>query len=174
MYKIRAATAKDASAIAAVGRHTFSTTFGHTVEPHQLQAFLDESYSTEAIAKDLADKNRDTFVGVDIDGKVQGFTMLTRGSHEPCVEHIPDRVELQRIYVDPSAHGKGLGPALARIVDDTAREQGFRNIWLGVWEENHPALKAYTKWGYKQVGTHDFVVGGVVQKDLVMAKSLYP
>ncbi|KAI8270167.1 Dityrosine transporter 1 [Colletotrichum sp. SAR11_239] len=169
---IRPATLDDAKTIAELGAHVFSVTFGHSVEPHELQAFLDESYSIEAVTKDLKDTNKDTILATDAAGDILGFAMLTRGSTEPCVADLEGIVELQRIYLYPKAHGTGTGKALADKLEDMARKQGFKNIWLGVWEENFRARKAYEKWGYKAVGTHDFVVGSVVQTDDILVKEL--
>ncbi|KAF4835191.1 putative N-acetyltransferase [Colletotrichum tropicale] len=169
---IRPATLDDAKTIAELGAHVFSVTFGHSVEPHELQAFLDESYSIEAVTKDLKDTNKDTILATDAAGDILGFAMLTRGSTEPCVADLDGIVELQRIYLYPKAHGTGTGKALADKLEDMARDQGFKNIWLGVWEENFRARKAYEKWGYKAVGTHDFVVGSVVQTDDILVKEL--
>jgi RimJ/RimL family protein N-acetyltransferase len=41
-----------------------------------------------------------------------------------------------------------------------------------VWEENHKAQRVYEKLGYKIVGDHDFVIGGVIQTDHIMLKEL--
>jgi ribosomal protein S18 acetylase RimI-like enzyme len=45
-------------------------------------------------------------------------------------------------------------------------------MWLGVWEENARALAFYGKWGFRRVGTHAYVFGGIEYEDLVMAKSI--
>jgi ribosomal protein S18 acetylase RimI-like enzyme len=169
---VRKAQLADAASIAELGAHIFTITFGHSVQPHELQMFLDESYTIEAITKDIEDENRDVIVCAGPKGEVLGFAYLTRGSSEPCLDDVPDKVELQRIYVHPSAHGKGVGQLLADTIQKMAREQGFKNIWLGVWQENFRAIKAYQKWGFKEVGEHDFVVGTVVQTDHVMLKAL--
>ncbi|GKT59658.1 acyl-CoA N-acyltransferase [Colletotrichum tofieldiae] len=169
---VRPANLADATAIAALGVHVFSVTFGHSVEPHELQAFLDESYSLEAINKDLKDTKKDTILAIDSTGDILGFAMLTRGSSEPCLAHLDGLVELQRIYLYPKAHGTGAGKLLADSLETMARDEGFKYIWLGVWEENHRAKKAYEKWGYKACGTHDFVVGSVTQTDDIMVKKL--
>lgn len=81
-------------------------------------------------------------------------------------------VELQRIYVHPDSHGAGVGKTLEKAIESMAKEQGFENLWLGVWEENPRAIRAYEKWGYKQVGDHDFTIGSIVQTDHIMVKSL--
>ncbi|KAH6896540.1 acyl-CoA N-acyltransferase [Thelonectria olida] len=169
---IRQAGSSDATEIARLGAKVFTNTFGHSVQPHELQAFLDESYAVSAITKDVHDETKDIIVATDSENTIVGFAYLTRGTTEPCVAQVENKVELQRIYVDMSAHGKGIGRLLSSRIDDMAREQGFKNIWLGVWEENENATRAYEKWGYRQCGTHDFVIGSVVQTDNIMIKSL--
>ncbi|KAK0647914.1 Spermidine/spermine N(1)-acetyltransferase [Lasiodiplodia hormozganensis] len=170
--RVRPARLSDAAAIAKLGAHVFSVTFGHSVTADELQAYLDKEYTHAAITADLQNPQKDTILAVDAAGEVLGFAVLTRGSSEPCVEQLESKVELQRIYVHPDAHGKGVGGRLGRRVEEMAREQGFRWMWLGVWEENFVAQKAYEKWGYEKVGEHDFVVGSVVQTDWIMTKEL--
>ncbi|KAM0188036.1 hypothetical protein ACHAPA_009729 [Fusarium lateritium] len=162
----------DAGRLAALGGHIFSTTFGYSVEPHELAAFLEESYTEAAIIKDINDQNKDVIIATNDEGDLLGFAYLTRGSSEPCVEGLEKTVELQRIYVHPASHGTGVGKVLEKTIETMAREQGFKNLWLGVWEENPRAMRAYEKWGYKQVGDHDFTIGSVVQTDHIMVKTL--
>lgn len=169
---VRPAVPSDAEAIAKLGRHVFTVTFGHSVTAEDLEDFLAETYTTNAISAELSHKDKTTLVATDDSGAIKGFSTLTRNSSEPCVEEVEDRVELQRLYVDTSAHRQGVGSTLMRSMDALARQEGFRNMWLGVWEENHPALQAYQKWGYKHIGAHDFTVGSEVQTDLIFIKAL--
>ncbi|KAL6924195.1 hypothetical protein ACHAPO_003414 [Fusarium lateritium] len=169
---IRLATLSDASHISELGARVFSVTFGHSVEPHELAAFLEESYTTEAITNDINSPDKDVIVATNSDDELVGFAYLTRGSTEPCVEDLDMTVELQRIYVDLDLHGTGVGKVLEKTIESMARDQGFKHLWLGVWEENPRAIKAYEKWGYKQVGDHDFTIGSVVQRDHILVKSL--
>jgi GNAT superfamily N-acetyltransferase len=53
----------------------------------------------------------------------------------------PKPVELQRIYVDPTQIGGGVGATLMESSLEKARSLGYQTIWLGVWEHNHRALK---------------------------------
>ncbi|KAH6981537.1 acetyltransferase [Ilyonectria sp. MPI-CAGE-AT-0026] len=169
---IRHARASDATAIAELGAYVFSATFAHSVQPNELQQFLDESYTTAAVTKDINDPKKNIIVITNSDDEIIGFAYLTRGSSEPCIVDLTDTVELQRIYVHPSTHGRGIGSLLVSEIEKMAREQGFKHIWLGVWEENNNAIRAYQKWGYKQVGDHDFVIGSIVQTDHIMLKEL--
>lgn len=174
-FQIRKAAASDNEALAALGAEVFRATFAHSCTEEQLQAFLDEAYTPGAIAKDIADGSKDVLVATDEDddgGKLLGFLYLTRGSSEPCVAHLERPVELQRLYISLGAHGKGLGKALSLAADALARAQGFRTIWLGVWEENHKAQAFYRKMGYERIGEHVFDVGGDLQTDEIWWKAL--
>ena len=169
---LRPATSADAGAVAKLGANVFSATFGHTVTQEQLDRYLNESYSVEAIVKDIQDAQKDLVVATSTDGTVLGFALLTRGSSEPCVDDLEDKVELQRIYIDTKAHGLGIGKKLIIRLEDMAREQGFKHMWLGVWEENHKARSVYERQGYRRVGEHDFDVGGDIQTDHILLKKL--
>ncbi|KAM0268404.1 hypothetical protein ACHAQH_009985 [Verticillium albo-atrum] len=169
---IRRATMQDAGAVAELGSSVFSSTFGHSVTPQQLEAYLDESYSVEATEKDISDPQKDMIVAVASDETIIGFALLTRGSSEPCVDHIESKIELQRIYVSATYHGQGVGKLLVNETQSEAREQGFEHMWLGVWEENHKAEQVYLKLGFSVVGEHDFDIGGDIQTDRIMLKKL--
>lgn len=168
----RKATLSDAEGIAKMGAHVFTVTFGHSVSPEDLQAYLDEAYTTEAICRVIEHPDKKMLVATDEEGVLKGFVSLERGSSEPCVEDVESRVELNRLYVAVEAHGQGVGTLLSRAIEQIAREEGFKNMWLGVWEENEKAIQAYERWGYKTVGDHDFQIGDIVQRDLIMLKAL--
>jgi ribosomal protein S18 acetylase RimI-like enzyme len=172
LITIRKASPEDIATVAKLGADIFTVTFGHSVPADQLQSFLADSYSVAAIENDFKDPMKDLVVASNQEGKIVGFALLTRGSFEPCISHLESTIELQRIYVDPAYHGNGVGKSLANKLDDIARSEGFKHIWLGVWEENHGAQKMYEKLGYRKVGGHDFTIGEIVQTDDIMAKKL--
>ena len=171
---LRPATPRDAEAIASLGARTFASSFGWSLPAPDLTAYLATSYSPSAIAKDIVDPNIDVIVACRDDGSdtVIGFVQLTQGSIEPCVADAEGPIELQRLYVDEKCHGGGIGRALESEVERIAREKGFKTMWLGVWEENYKAQKAYDKFGFGKVGEHDFVMGTCVQTDWILAKTL--
>ncbi|KEZ41732.1 hypothetical protein SAPIO_CDS6925 [Scedosporium apiospermum] len=171
-HTVRKATLSDAPEIASLGAEVFRKTFGHSAPEADVQNYIDENYSVEGVTAHLQHSSRETLVAVDAEGRVKGYATLTKGTSEPCVDDVPDKAELQRLYVDASALGMGIGGLLERAVEDLAREGGFRHLWLGVWEENHVAKRAYEKWGYKRVGEHTFYLGSDAQTDYVMLKAL--
>lgn len=177
-FALRRATRADANAISDLGTTIFRVTFGHSCTPEQLEKYLEDSFSPEAVERELANPNKDLIVAVAEGATagdkedVVGFALLTRGTSEPCLEHVTNAIELQRLYVGIPYHGTGLGGRLQRETEAMAREQGFDHLWLGVWEENHKAIKVYEKLGFETVGSHDFDLGGDIQTDLIMLKKL--
>ena len=170
---IRPATEADVPAIVHVGITTFTSSFGHSMPEADLQAYLSEAYHPGAIQSMLSDPRSNTFVACDPSdiSSVMGFVQLNQGKVEECVSG-PKPIELNRFYVDAKFHGSGVGSALFWYVDKLAREWGFETLWLGVWEENLKAQRAYQKFGFSKVGTHDFVMGECVQTDWILTKNL--
>ena len=171
-FLLRPARPRDVEAIASLGSHVFATTFGYSLPASDLDAYLEDAYSPSSIASDLANPNIDIVVACDDLDHVMGFVQLTRGTSEECVAEADKPVELQRLYVRQECHGRGVGKALVDRVQDMGREQGFKTMWLGVWEDNFKAQKVYDRLGFVKVGTHDFTMGTCVQTDWILSKNL--
>ncbi|MEM0981513.1 MAG: GNAT family N-acetyltransferase, partial [Cyanobacteria bacterium P01_H01_bin.58] len=102
-----------------------------------------------------------------------GYARLISHSTEPSVTG-PKPIELVRLYVDQSAVGQGYGAQLMQACLEQAADDGFETIWLGVWEKNYRAQAFYKRWGFQQVGVHDFVMGKDVQTDLILTRPVEP
>ncbi|KAI2613564.1 acyl-CoA N-acyltransferase [Hypoxylon fragiforme] len=171
------ATLSDAAAISLVGTNTFTATFGHSAPQKDIANYLASAYSPAAIEAEIlnAEKNRTSiFVARDDAGAVRGFVQFARGVSDPNLPaaEAASHAEFCRLYVDTAAHGKGIGSKLIAAVEDAARAEGFKVVWLTVWE-NHPnAHRLYQRQGYVKVGEAEFVVGDCVQIDWVFAKNL--
>jgi ribosomal protein S18 acetylase RimI-like enzyme len=81
-------------------------------------------------------------------------------------------MELKRLYVIRSWHGKGVAQALMHAAFDVARARGAKTLWLGVWERNERAVAFYGKHGFTRVGEHTFVLGSDPQTDWLLARPL--
>ncbi|KAK9428578.1 acyl-CoA N-acyltransferase [Lipomyces doorenjongii] len=170
---IRDAHLDDAAAIANLGSQVFAATFGHSVAPQDLNDYLERAYSVSQITRDLSNPQRHFFVACVDQGRVIGFSELREGStSEDCVSGTENPVELYRLYIDLDFHRAGVGRSLIEKVEGLAKEQGFKTLWLGVWEENLKAQKVYEKMGFVRVGDHVFKVAEVVRTDYIMSKSI--
>ena len=81
---IRQPTAEDASALAEIGRSTFVDTFGHLYSAENLKLFVEQAYSVETAASDIANPDRLLRV-VERDGDFQE-TPLPRLQRFPAIQ----------------------------------------------------------------------------------------
>ncbi|KAG2177376.1 hypothetical protein INT44_007887 [Umbelopsis vinacea] len=169
---IRDATVDDAESVAAIGREVFTISFGYSVSEEDLQTYLQETYTEALVCEDIKDPLTHLMVACNADDKVLGFVQLIKGSSEPCVEDAENAIKLQRIFVHHESHGLGIGKLLIKMAEKVASSQGYKTLWLGVFEENIKAQKLYEKSGFIHVGEQDFKLGECVQTDIIMSKTL--
>lgn len=167
---IRMAEPGDAAAIAELGARTFLSTYAEANTPENIHAYIADSFSTETILTELEDP-QSVFLLVVRDGLNIGFAKVCKSETPDCVDE-PNPIELERIYVDASHQGGGVGALLMQAVIDYARAEGCGSIWLGVWEKNTAALGFYERHGFTLVGTKYFTVGNDQQNDAVMCRTL--
>lgn len=157
-HLIRQPTPDDAPALAEVSRATFVDTFAHLYSAENLNMFLEEVYSVEAVASDIANPDRLLRV-VERDGVMIAYCKigLTYG-----FEHdVGDRkvMELKQLYLRAEAQGTGIAQELMQWAFDEARTRGFDAIALTVWSENYKAQRFYEKHGFAKWADTYFMVG---------------
>jgi ribosomal protein S18 acetylase RimI-like enzyme len=169
---IRTATPDDAERLAALAERTFRDTFAADNSTHDMDIYVRDAFSLDRVRAELVD-DANTFLLAVVDGGEQqsGYAQIRIGTTDPSVNG-PDPIELERLYADRSAIGRGVGAALMRASLDAAGSRGYRTMWLGVWERNDRAIAFYLKWGFKEVGDHVFQLGSDAQRDLIMERSV--
>lgn len=166
---IRRAEAADAQALVAVGVQTFNETFAHLYSAADLAAYLAEAYAPARIAADLADPAKAMWI-VEQDGRTVGYA-LAGPCGLPHAEVTGACGELKRIYFTKDAQGGGLGQALFAEVMRWLQADGPRDVWIGVWSENHRALRFYGHQGFDKVGEYDFPVGQTLDREFILRRS---
>ncbi|BBE18465.1 GCN5-related N-acetyltransferase [Aquipluma nitroreducens] len=81
-------------------------------------------------------------------------------------------LELERIYVLNEFQGRKVGQTLFNKAFQLAEQSKVDYLWLGVWEENHKALKFYAKNGFTAFNKHVFVLGDSIQTDIMMKRQI--
>ncbi|KAJ1021061.1 hypothetical protein NDA16_003847 [Ustilago loliicola] len=145
-FTISVAQPSDAAEIAALGGNVFFESFAYSMPKQDMDDYLKTSYSPDAIHAEIQDtKTYRFYVAHDNDSnRLLGLVQLNRFSDEPCLKiKPPNTIELQRIYTDSKAHGRGVGTALIATAFQYATDQGYKAMWLGVWEHNLKAQKFY-------------------------------
>ena len=168
--RIHTAAPADAEPLATLAERTFRDTFADDNSIDDIEAYVRDSFSLERVRAELAD-DANTFLLAFMDGgePPHGYAKLRTGTTDPSVTG-RDPIELQRLYVDRSAMGRGVGAALMRASLDVARSAGHRTLWLGVWERNARAISFYAQWQFETVGCHEFRLGSDRQTDLIMTR----
>jgi diamine N-acetyltransferase len=170
MIKIRIATSADAELIADMSRQTFYDSFAADNTPEDMDKFLNETFTKDALMKEVGAENNIFLLAYDGDEPV-GYVRMRENNIPPALGTTM-AMEIARIYAVQSSIGRGVGKALMQKSLDIAKERGHHTTWLGVWEHNQRAIDFYTRWGFTKFADHDFILGNDVQKDWLMKKEL--
>ncbi|AKD58345.1 GCN5 family acetyltransferase [Spirosoma radiotolerans] len=169
---IRSATLADAAVLTDLSAITMREAFGPPHNPAELvDEYIASSITQPILEAELLDARSTFFMMVLPDGIPIGYAKLRK--------HTPPRrmkqrnaIEIQRIYLLQSQIGQGQGRTLLQYCTDWARMQGYKAVWLGVWERNYRARAFYEKMGFKPFGFHYFQFGSERQRDLWLEKQL--
>ena len=166
----REATVADAELISAFARRLCEETFAPDNNADDLALYLHRAFTPDAQGRELADPTRTSLLG-HVGGTLACYALIRVGASEPSVA-AERPVEVERFYVDTPWQGHGVAQRLMQQIIDFARDRTGDVLWLGVWEKNPRAIRFYTKLGFRDVGSHPFLVGTDLQTDRVMALSL--
>lgn len=116
----------------------------HNIRPDLFN--VGRKYTDDELQKMVKDDSRPIFVAVDDDDRLAGYCMTW------FEQIIGDtiRTEVKTLYiddlcVDENARGQHVGATLYEHVKKYAKENGFYNITLHVWEGNDNAAAFYEK-----------------------------
>ena len=165
--ELRRARADDAEMLTDLGRATFAETFGYRYEPEDLGAFLTTEHTAAKYAAWAVDDDWGLWIA-ERDGEVLGYA-LAGPCGLPHDEVTPECGELKRIYLVREAQGAGAGSLLLHASLDWLTKPG-RQLWIGVWSENHGAQRLYARHGFEQVGTYDFMVGACRDHEFILRR----
>lgn len=167
---MRVCTERDLDVLRDLSITTYRQTFAAVNTEENMNAYLEDAFAADKLLQELRDENSE-FVLLEEGGKPAGYLKINEA---PSQTEINDKasLEIQRIYIDARAQGKGLGTRLMQYAIDTARERGKRYVWLGVWEHNDKAIRFYTRNGFYRIGEHAFIMGDDRQTDHLMRKDL--
>jgi ribosomal protein S18 acetylase RimI-like enzyme len=129
-YCIRRATPADLDALLALER----------------QAFTTDHLSRRQYRHHIVSESARVLVAVDGSGLLGKAVLFLRGN--------TDIARLYSIAVAHVARGRGVGEALVRAVERTARALGRRRLRLEVRQDNAGAIRLYERLGYRRFGAH--------------------
>ena len=149
-----------------IGMQTFIESFSSQNTEENMRMYLGEKFSDESMTFELCNPGSLFFIAKN-DGKTVGYLKLNTGNAQTDIAD-KHTMEIERIYVLQSMHGKRVGHSLLQTAIDEAQKTGVEFLWLGVWEHNEKAIQFYRKHGFEPFGTHVFMLGNDAQTDLLM------
>jgi diamine N-acetyltransferase len=168
---LRSATAADVAGLSALGRDSFVAKFGHLYRPEDLAAFLEETHSPAAVAREIADRER-RYRLAELEGRLVGYCKLafpsTLAEHHDAVRP----VEIKQLYAATDMTGRGIGAALMDWALAEARACGADAIQLSVWSGNEAAQRFYARYGFAKVADIGFRVGEQIDEEFLFALRL--
>ena len=156
--KIIEADASHAAIIATIGKKSFRNAFGHLFRSkEELFEYLEFTYEPIKLAKSIRKENN-VYLLAFSEGEPVGFSKIKKHSLNDQIE-AGAQIELQKIYVLPEHHGKGIGTALLTEVKNLAKEISPDYIWLDTYISNEKAIRFYEKNGFRKMGNYYFTIG---------------
>lgn len=170
MVSIREAGESDGNLIAALSRQTFTEAFSTVNTPENMALFMDGPFSVATLEAETKMPGLWFFIAWD-EGLPVGYMKLKMHMEgHPDIKPGQPTFEICRIYVIQSQAGKGIGQKMMDRAFSLAREKGYGEVCLGVWENNLRAISFYERNGFEKVGSHSFLLGTDNQTDWLMAK----
>ena len=80
------------------------------------------------------------------------------------IDLFPDCCELQKLYLDDSVKGRGLGYQLIDLVEQEARRLGYKRIYLETHTNLKVAIHTYERAGYLEIERPESVVHSTMNK----------
>ena len=162
-----------AAQLADLGRRTFLDTFAATNTQADMDAYLAANFGPDIQLAELRNREN-TFLLAHMQSELVGYAKLRDNSvlGLPGGQDPAGRLEIERLYVRDDWQGTGLGAALMRGILALAEQLHCSAVVLGVWEKNDRARAFYQRFGFREIGQHEFRLGQDVQTDLILRKGM--
>ncbi|GGI23223.1 GNAT family N-acetyltransferase [Pedobacter mendelii] len=139
MITLRKGKEQDIELIQEIATATWPSTYLDIIGQAQIDYMLDKMYSKGELLKQLMDGH--TFIIAEDGSESYGFAGYSIVGHEERI------YKLHKLYVLPSAHGKGVGKILMNEVFNQVKEAGASSLELNVNKHNK-AKDFYLKAGF--------------------------
>jgi GNAT superfamily N-acetyltransferase len=140
MTIIRPVEPRDLPAVRAALVEAWHATYDALIGAERVSALTDTWHSPRALARELTDPEC-VFLLAEVAGRV---IAVSTAKAEPS-----GAVKLSRLYLVPSAQGRGLGK---RLMDETLAPFGRTAVWLTAHSGNSGAIGFYRRYGFVVTG----------------------
>ena len=153
-----------------IGIQAFSESFASGNNPSDVKQCLQEAFDLKTLRRELLNPESRFFFLYEA-GILLGYSKINTGKAQTELQESTG-MEIERIYVLKDHQGRGLGAWMLKRFQTMARAEGTSYLWLGVWEENHAAIRFYKQHGFVTFGKHPYYVGSDRQMDWMMRLEL--
>lgn len=160
----------DASIIALLAEETFRESWTEEGNECDVDTYVNENFTQEKVKEEITKVKARYLLALD-DRYPVAYVKLE--SHlQPDGFELEKPISVSRVYVRKLFQGKGIGFYLLNLCVKLAQEEGFKTMWLGVWNENYRALRLYEQFGFERFGMYQFIMGTAVSDDYLMMRKL--
>lgn len=149
-----------------ISRITFEESFAAFNKAEDMQLYFDSALSLDQLTLEMQSEHTEFYLAF-MEEILIGYLKINSHSEASQADE-KDGLEIERIYLKRSFQGKHLGKQMLNKAINRAKDLGFNQIWLGVWEHNHRAISFYHKNGFIPFGSQFFVLGTDKQTDILM------
>lgn len=165
MITFRKATAQDIPDIRHIAEIAFPATYCDIISPEQLKYMMEWMYSEDSL-HDQINKQGHVFLLAEINGNPCGYASIEQQG--------ADLFHLQKIYILPEFHGRGIGRSLFEHVTDYIRKPHPTPCLMELNVNRHNrAVSFYEHLGMRRLRSGDFPIGGgYFMNDYIMGMEL--
>lgn len=167
---LRRCRPQQARALAQLGEVTFRESYADQVSRDDLERYVRSAYAPEELERQLRDPGS-AFYLAEREGRPVGYLKLNLPGAQSDLDEV-DALEIESLYVTAAHQGTGIGGRLLEQAITMADDARLRSIWLGVWERNARAIAFYEHAGFRPFGFHDFELGRLRHRDVLMRLEL--
>jgi len=168
--EIKIATAVDLETVQRIARETFVETFADSNTEADMKHYLENRLSEDQLASERANPCSIFYLAWE-NNQAIGYLKVNSGNAQTEQQDL-SALEIERIYVKQTHHGKKVGQLLFEKALSVAKDLNSQYVWLGVWEKNLRAIRFYEKNGFIAFDKHIFRMGQDEQTDIMMKKEL--
>jgi ribosomal protein S18 acetylase RimI-like enzyme len=159
------AESRDLPAVAALAPEIWQYAYGDILSQEQIAYMLELMYAPEVLQADFDRGVK--FRLIKCGERIVGFFSFFE------YQKVPPVLKLDKLYLLPAFHGRGIGSLALRSLTECASDAGYGAIRLNVNKRNARAISAYTRNGFKKKESVKNDIGsGFFMDDYVMEKKL--
>jgi len=173
VFALRRCAPVDAADLATLGERLFRQAYGTAHPEPDVHAHVTRTFDRARLAAELATPQVIVYIAEDSNRDPVGYAYLREsGAAVPAGVPGTKRFEIVRFYVDTAWHGRGVAGAMMAACAREAHGRGGDTLWLDVWQEAARPIAFYRRQGFHVVGTVPFAIGGRIDTDCIMVRSL--